>query len=148
MDDSVPKTEEYNDTPYFSLATILGLTPNECSILVNIVEDAQGDKAEALLMFLSRVFRADLEITIENFEKILGYIKQVNYAVETKGVEYGRPLTVKEIQGIIDAEHDIGSEEDWRDPECFIDEPEGDPDGLSRFRHLETEVLSRIFSRP
>jgi hypothetical protein len=123
MDDSVPKTEEYNDSPYFLLATILGLSPNKCSILVNIIEDAQGDKAEALLMFLSRIFRADLEITIENFETILGYIKQVNYAVEQKGVEYGRPLTVEEIQEIIDAEHDIRPEEEWQDPAGFIDMP-------------------------
>jgi hypothetical protein len=143
MDDSVPKTEEYNDSPYFLLATILGLSPNECSILVNIIEDAQGDKAEALLMFLSRIFRADLEITIENFETILGYIKQVNYAVEQKGVEYGRPLTVEEIQEIIDAEHDIRPEEEWQDPEGFIDMPEGDPNTLT----LEEEVLFGMLFR-
>jgi hypothetical protein len=137
MADSVPKTEEYNDTPYFPLATILGLTPNECSILVNIIEEAQGDKAEAFVMFLSRIFRGGLEITIENFEIILGYIKQVNYAVETKGVEYGRPLTVEEIQEIIDAEHDIRPEEEWQDPEGFIDMPEADPNTLT----LEEEVL-------
>jgi hypothetical protein len=77
MGDSAPKTEEYNDAPYLSLATLLGLglTPNECSILVDIIEDAQGDKAEALLIFLSRIFGEGLEITIENFETILGYIK-------------------------------------------------------------------------
>lgn len=105
MSDSAPETEKYNDTPYLCLATILGigLTPKECSILVNIIEDAQGDKAEALLVFLSRIVGEGLEITIENFETILGHIKQVNYAVQTKREEYGRLLTVEEIQEIIDA---------------------------------------------
>jgi hypothetical protein len=143
MGDLVPKTEEYNDTPYFLLASILKLSPNECSILVNIIEDAQGDKAEALLMFLSRIFRADLEITTKNFETILGYIKQVNYAVEQKEVEYGRPLTVEEIQEIIDAEHNIRPEEEWQDSEGFIDMPEGDPNTLT----LEEEVLLGILFR-
>jgi hypothetical protein len=148
MDDSVPKTEEYDDRPYSPLALILGLSPDNCSTLINIIEESQGDSAEALLIFLSSIFREGLEITIENFEIILGLIKQINYAVEQKGVEYQRPLSIEEIKEIIDAEHDIAPEEEWRDPESFIDIPEGDPDDLSRFRNLETEVISQILSRP
>jgi hypothetical protein len=144
MDDSVPNTAECDDRPYSLLALILGLSPDNCSTLIDIIEGSQGDKAEALLIFLSCIFEEGLEITIENFEIILGYIKQVNYAVETKGVEYGRPLTVEEIQEIIDAEHDIAPEEEWQDPEGFIDEPEGDPNILT----LEEEVLLGINLRP
>ncbi len=144
MDDSVPKTEGYDDRPYSLLALMLGLSPDNCSKLIGIIEESGGDKAEALLIFLSRIFREGLDITIENFEITLGYIKQVNYAVEQKEVEYGRPLIVKEMQEIIGAEHDIAPEEDWLDPEGFIDEPEGDPNTLT----LEEEVILGIIFHP